>query len=956
MNVKKFTSYAVALMMSISLAPINANALTTDNAVTNGYYNESGQWVQGELDQTLPEGIHSVDKTAEALGNNTYKMKLKVVTKQKVETFTRRSATVLVVDTSGSMDGKRIRNLQAAAKEFVESYAGDRENVGRYLAVVDFATHVEVPLNWTDVSSTRGKTRAFEAIDNLRAGGGTNLDAGIKQATSLFLKDDVKEIQKANRNTVVLTDGTPTYYLKDCVGGWDTFFHTHVIIDGITYDVDGDGGKGSEKTVEATSKDAKLLKDQSTVYTVCYGAARDKAYEDGPTVSEFLKGSIATSRDNAYDSSDTDDLAEVFKAISESVTTGITGKDLEVFDGAAPFVSVSQFTQSVQQEQDTSGFKWKLANATTTTEGTQTYYTYELEYFVTLDADHPEFEEGKLYPLNGETYITMPDGSKVKFPIPGAKGIKSRYTVTYTDGVDGEVVFKDKVFSDRVVGTPTPEFGETPTRAGYTFTGWSPAVEERVTQSITYNATWVMNWVPMNAAPVIRATDKTIEVGDEFDPRADVTAEDEEDGDITNNIEILKNDVNINEPGIYDVTYKVTDTKGASYTTTIKVTVNPKAADLNACPVIQATDKTLTVGDEFDPLADVTAKDEEDGDITDKIEILENEVDTTKPGKYEVTYKVTDSGGASHVKTIKVTVNPKMEPINAAPIIKAEDKTLTVGDAFDPMADVTATDAEDGNLTDKIEILNNEVDTTKPGKYEVTYKVTDRKGASYTKTITVTVNPKMEVLNAIPTIKAEDKTLTVGDTFDPKADVTAEDVEDGDLTDKIEVLKNEVDTTKSGKYEVTYKVTDNQGASRTKTITVTVNPKIEPLNEAPTIDVTDKEITVGDKFDPKEGVTAKDKEDGNLTDKIEILKNTVDPSKPGVYEVTYKVTDSKGASCTKTIKVTVKEKASAPSKDKNKTTTVAPKTGDSTNVSEVIALLTVSGIALLALLKKKKVS
>ena len=957
MNVKKFTSYAVALMMSVSLAPINANA---DNAVANGYYNDSGQWVQGELDQTLPEGIHSVDKTAEALGNNTYKMKLKIVTKQKVETFTKKSATVLVVDTSGSMENtsgstlkKRIDNLKAAAKEFVRSYAGDNENVGRYLAVVDFATHVEVPLNWTDVSSTRGKNRAFEAIDNLRAGGGTNLDAGIKQATSLFLKDDVKQIQKDNRNTVVLTDGTPTYYLKDCEGGF-TWNHNHVKIDGITYDRKGNGREGSEKNLEATSKDAKLLKDQSTVYTVCYGAAKDKAYEDGPTVSEFLKGSIATSRDKAYDSSDTDDLAKVFKAISESVTTGITGKDLEVFDGAAPFVSVSQLPPSVQQ--DTSGFKWKLANATTTTEGTQTYYTYELEYIATLDADHPEFEEGKLYPLNGETYIAMPDGSKVKFPIPGAKGIKSRYTVTYTDGVDGEVVFEDKVFSDLVVGTATPHFGETPTRAGYTFTGWSPAVEENVTQSITYNATWVMNWVPMNAAPVIQATDKTIEVGDEFNPRADVTATDEEDGDITNKIEILKNDVNINEPGIYDVTYKVTDTQGASYTTTIKVTVNPKAADLNACPVIQATDKTLTVGDEFDPLADVTAEDEEDGDITDKIEILENEVDTTKPGKYEVTYKVTDSGGASHVKTIKVTVNPKMEPLNAAPIIEAEDKTLTVGDAFDPMADVTATDAEDGNLTDKIEILNNEVDTTKPGKYEVTYKVTDSKGASYTKTITVTVNPKMEVLNAIPTIKAEDKTLTVGDTFDPKADVTAEDVEDGNLTDKIEVLKNEVDTTKAGKYEVTYKVTDSKGASRTKTITVTVNPKMEPLNEAPTIDVTDKEITVGDKFDPKDGVTAKDKEDGNLTDKIEILKNTVDPSKPGVYEVTYKVTDSKGASCTKTIKVTVKEKTPAPSKNNDKTTTVTPKTGDSTNVSAVIALLAVSGIALLALLKKKKVS
>lgn len=147
MNVKKFTSYAVALMMSVSLAPINANA---DNAVTNGYYNDSGQWVQGELDQTLPEGIHSVDKTAEALGNNTYRMKLKVVTKQNVETFTKKSATVLVVDTSNSMDGNRIRNLRAAANVFVNSYAGDRENVGRYL--VEYGNYIYLGTCWNPIS------------------------------------------------------------------------------------------------------------------------------------------------------------------------------------------------------------------------------------------------------------------------------------------------------------------------------------------------------------------------------------------------------------------------------------------------------------------------------------------------------------------------------------------------------------------------------------------------------------------------------------------------------------------------------------------------------------------------------------------------------------------------------------------------------------------------------------
>ena len=877
MNIKKFTSYAVALMMSLSLAPVKANALTTDGSLTKGYYNDAGRWVEGQLSQTLPEGIQSVDKTAEALGNNTYKMKLKVVTKQKVETFTKKAATVLVIDSSGSMIGKkRMKSIRDAAKAFVQSYAGKDKNTGRYLAVVDFDSDVEVRLNWTDVSSVNGKKAAYEAIDDLRALGGTNLDAGIKQGTSLFSKDAVKNIKKENRNAIVFTDGKPKKYLVECEHRKPK--KNDIVIDGIVYDKK----RGTVKEAAlAAAEDAELLRKQSTVYAVSYGTDRRPMWKGGPTVSEYLRGSIATSPDKGYDRSETDDLTELFKAISDSITTGITGKDLEVFDGSAPYVSVNNLPTSVQQ--DASGFKWKLANPTTKTEGKATYYTYELEYTVTLDADHPEFVEGKLYPLNGKTYIAMPDGNKVKFPVPGATGIKTRYTVTYTDGVDDEVVFEDKVFNE-VVGSPTPQFGETPTRAGYTFKGWSPAVEEKVTKNIIYNATWVMNMVPINEAPVIHATDKTIEVGDEFDPLADVTATDTEDGNLTSKIIVEKNDVKTDVAGQYEVTYKVTDSHGATRTKTIIVTVNPKMEVLNEAPVIHATDKTITVGDTFDPMAGVTAEDAEDGNLTTKIVVEKNDVKTDVAGKYEVTYKVTDSDGATRRKTIIVTVNPKMEPMNAAPVIKAEDKTITVGDTFDPMDGVTATDAEDGNLTSKIEVKKNDVDTTTPGKYEVTYKVTDSEGASFTKSITVTVNPKMEVLNEAPTIDAADKTITVGDTFDPKAGVTAKDAEDGDLTDKIEVVKNTVDTKKAGEYEVTYKVTDSDGATRTKTIKVTVKEKAP----APS---TDKDKT-----------------------------------------------------------------PTTPNKDKDKTTTVAPKTGDTTSVNTIIALLAVSGIALLALLKRKKVS
>lgn len=76
-------------------------------------------------------------------------------------------------------------------------------------------------------------------------------------------------------------------------------------------------------------------------------------------------------------------------------------------------------------------------------------------------------------------------------------------------------------------------------------------------------------------------------------------------------------------------------------------------------PTINAADKTLTVGDKFDPLDGVTASDKEDGDLTDKIEILECDVDTSKAGTYKVTYRVTDSDGNSFIKTINIKVNPK---------------------------------------------------------------------------------------------------------------------------------------------------------------------------------------------------------------------------------------------------------------------------------------------------------
>lgn len=95
------------------------------------------------------------------------------------------------------------------------------------------------------------------------------------------------------------------------------------------------------------------------------------------------------------------------------------------------------------------------------------------------------------------------------------------------------------------------------------------------------------------------------------------------------------------------------------------------------------------------------------------------------------------------------------------------------------------------------------------------------------------------VINHIPEIRAKDVTIKVGDKFDALSGVTAEDAEDGDLTEQVTIYENNVDTTKAGSYEVTYSVNDKEGATGYKTIKVTVMK--EDINSDNSGDSTDSE-------------------------------------------------------------------------------------------------------------------
>lgn len=81
-------------------------------------------------------------------------------------------------------------------------------------------------------------------------------------------------------------------------------------------------------------------------------------------------------------------------------------------------------------------------------------------------------------------------GGSWQIKTQGRVHVTEEYTVTYTDGVDGEEVFADLVYSDLRKDSTTPAFNGTPTRTGYTFAGWEPEVAATVTQTVTYVAKW----------------------------------------------------------------------------------------------------------------------------------------------------------------------------------------------------------------------------------------------------------------------------------------------------------------------------------------------------------------------------------------------------------------------------------------------------------------------------------
>lgn len=310
----------------------------------------------------------------------------------------------------------------------------------------------------------------------------------------------------------------------------------------------------------------------------------------------------------------------------------------------------------------------------------------------------------------------------------------------------------------------------------------------------------------------------------------------------------------------------------------------------------------------------ISASDQEDGNITDQIKVISDDVNPSEPGTYTVKYQVTDAYGKTNTKTAAVKVK-----YNNPPIITTTDKEFYENEYTAEqwktqlrMQGISAADQEDGNITDKIKVISDDVNPSTYGLYFVKYQVTDSFGKSDTKTATVNVK-----YNHPPIITAENKTFYENE-LTPEAwqkevmkEITAADQEDGYVTDKIKVIKDNVDPSTPGCYEVTYEVTDSLGKTSQKTIDVTIWENWQPILQ---IFAGNHRFIEGE-YSQEEwedqirmiGVSAHDREDMDLTDKVIVTNDTTNALKHGQYEVTYKVTDRWGKSAEKTVKVIVEE-------------------------------------------------
>ena len=313
------------------------------------------------------------------------------------------------------------------------------------------------------------------------------------------------------------------------------------------------------------------------------------------------------------------------------------------------------------------------------------------------------------------------------------------------------------------------------------------------------------------------------------------------------------------------------------------------------------------------------------------------EINVTKDGNGSSAYTINanvNNDGNSYSYIINDTnkqvsgndiANLNMEKltINSSPVISLKNLATVVdgnifvskGEDFDAKSYIVVNDEEDGEIpVDKV-VVTGKVDTKKVGTYNINYSVSDSEGevTNLKQTVIVEEVANQEISKPIITImnngqEVDKIVVTKGDELDLSKYISAVDYLGGTINPEI---IGSYDVNKAGTYELTVRATDRFNNVSEKSLTLVVEKKVinaPSMNAAPVIIANDAELVVGDKFNELDNVKVIDEEDGEIpVDKV-VVESDVDTTKVGNYKVIYSVTDSNGATTTKTINVKVSMK------------------------------------------------
>lgn len=393
--------------LALAVVPI---AMATAAAVTSTAATVDGGKIT--VNKTATKIYQEVDKN-----NLEYGRRAKVNLSVQTKPYSTKAKldVVMVLDDSGSMaqtmDGNdvrygqvsRIEQLKTAASNFIDGLMDDNSDGHVKLGVAIFSSNGHRGTNGVDgYAMTSSKSKASGYIDEVKASGATNLQAGINKAHELLdnnAKDTTRE--SAKKIILVLSDGVPTAYSYTTGGqtiqcgdlsqdattkGRAVQFSDGTIRDN-TYCPDiipSDAAKTAMDSLKSSYPDAD-------VYTIRFNNEKDAAGQLSSTLGKVNPESTATNHTYSnVAATDGSDLLNKFKqSVSQvklTTATGATVTDTIPIEFQLTDASRAQLASSgvtIKDNADgTTTLAWRIGNIAATEKG------YGLSYVVQAKPDY----------------------------------------------------------------------------------------------------------------------------------------------------------------------------------------------------------------------------------------------------------------------------------------------------------------------------------------------------------------------------------------------------------------------------------------------------------------------------------------------------------------------------------------------------------------------------------------